>query len=98
MSLPQKLPLAQMQTKWAAAIDPILRNPSNNSIILKNVALATGTNVINHLLQAPLAGWKTTRVRAAATIYDLQDTNPTPSLTLLLVSSAPVTVDLEVFA
>lgn len=98
MRLPQQLTLQQMQNTWATALDPLLNNPANNSIILKNVALVSGTNVINHLLQQRLVGWKTTRVRAAATIYDLQDTNPTPTLTLVLVASAPVVVDLEVFA
>ena len=97
MALPKKLPLDQMQTTWATALDPIIKNPANNSIFLKNIALVAGVNVINHKLGAKLSGWKTTRVRAAATFYDVQDTNPTPALTLMLVSSAPVVIDLEVF-
>ncbi len=95
--LPQKLTLDQMQTTWAQQLNPIIANPTIDNLILKNVALIAGTNIINHKLSRPLAGWKTTRVRASATIYDLQDTNQTPQLTLVLVASAPVVVDIEVF-
>lgn len=97
MRLPQKLPWEMSSTPWASAIEPLLSNPANNSIILKNVVLVSGTNVINHRLGQKLSGWKTTRVRAAAMIYDTQDSNPTPALTLVLIASAPVTIDLEVF-
>lgn len=95
--LPQKLTLPLMQTQWSQAIDPVITNPTNNKSVLKNVSLITGTNVINHLLGRPLQGWGLTRIRALASIYDTQDTNQTPQLTLNLVSSAPVVVDIEVF-
>jgi len=97
MRLPQKMSWVLSSTPWASAIEPVINNPANKSIILKNVALVSGQNVVNHLLGEKLVGWKTTRVRAAAVIYDIQDTNPTPALTLVLFSSAPVVVDLEVF-
>lgn len=95
--LPQKLPLDMMQTQWAAQLNPIIANPALNNLILKNVSLVTGTNVINHRLARPLQGWNPTRIRSSASIYDMQDTNPTPSLTLILVSDANVVVDLVVF-
>lgn len=95
--LPQRLPLDQMQVQWAQQLNPIIANPILNNVILKNVSLVSGTNVINHKLGRPLQGWKTTRVRASATFYDTQDTNQTPQLTLVLVASAPVVIDLEVF-
>lgn len=95
--LPQKLNLEMLQTAWAAQLNPIIANPTLNNLVLKNLTLTAGTNVINHKLQRNLVGWKTTRVRASATFYDLQDTNQTPSLTLVLVASAPVVIDLEVF-
>lgn len=98
MRLPQKMSWDMSSTPWATAIEPVINNPANNSIILKNISLVSGTNVINHKLGQKLVGWKTTRVRALATIYDTQDSNPTPTLTLILVASAPVTIDLEVFA
>lgn len=95
--LAQQLPLDQMQNKWAAQLDPVIKNPTNNSSILKNVSLVSGTNVVNHKLGRPLQGWNPTRIRASATFYDMQDTNQTPQLTLVLVSSATVIIDLEVF-
>lgn len=97
MALPQRLPLIQMAQQWASQLDPIVANPTTNPGLLKNVSLIAGTTVVNHLLGRALQGWKLTRQRAAASIYDQQDTNPTPQLTLVLVSSAPVVVDLEVF-
>lgn len=95
--LPQKLDLPQMQTKWATQLDPIISNPTVNNLILKNIRLSTGSNVINHKLGRVLQGWKPVRIRASATFYDTQDSNQTPQLTLVLVSSANVTIDLEVF-
>lgn len=95
--LPQKLNIDAMQNRWATMIDPIISNPTNSTSILKNVSLKAGTNVINHRLGAPLQGWVPCRVRANATIYDAQDSNQTPQLTLVLIASAPVVVDLEVW-
>lgn len=96
--LPQKLSLDMMQVQWAQQLNPLIANPTTNNLILKNVSLAVGTNVINHRLARPLQGWNPTRMRAtAANIYDLQDTNLTPQLTLILVSDANVVVDLVVF-
>lgn len=86
-----------MQSSWAKDIDPIISNPANQSLLLKNVVLVTGTNTINHKLGRKLQGWVVVRLRAAATIYDDQDNNIMPQLTLTLVSSAPVTADIEVF-
>lgn len=97
MALPQQLNLTMMQNQWASQLDPMLRNPLNNAIILKEVSLVTGNNVINTKLGRTLQGWYIVRQRAAASVYDTQDSNTTPNLTLQLVSSAPVVVDLAVF-
>ena len=101
MNLPIQLSgnkdLIMMQNRWASILNPVLSNPSIDSSILKNVSLNTGANNINHLLGRKLQGWKIVRQRAAANIYDMQDDNQMPDLTLILVSSAPVVVDLEVF-
>lgn len=86
-----------MQNNWSKQLNPLLANPCNQSIILKSVSLASGSNVVNHLLGKKLQGWKIIRQRASASIYDTQDSNQSPQLTLLLTSSAPVVVDLEVF-
>lgn len=97
MQLSTNLPFAQMLTKWASALNPLLANPVNSGSVLKNVQLSTGVNSIPHLLGVELQGWFIVRQRAAASIYDTQDQNQMPQLTLKLVSSAPVSVDLVVF-
>ena len=89
-------PFQLMQNRWASILNPVIQNPSLQSSILKSVALTAGANTINHLLGRKLVGWRIIRQRAAATIYDTQDTNVHPDLTLTLVASAPVTVDIEV--
>jgi len=84
--------------RWASLIEPFLNKPANQAVILPDITLTTGVNVINHRLGDKLRGWFPTRVRGvSATFYDQQDTNPTPALTLILVSSADVTIDLAVF-
>lgn len=95
--LPQGLDLTATQNRWASVIEPVISNPANNSLLLKNVVLASGTNVINHRLGRKLQGWVIVRKRGPAAIYDNQDGNQIPELTLVLVSDAAVTVDLEVF-
>lgn len=97
MALPRRIPWDMALDRWASQLDPMLANPSNNASILKSVSLAAGSNTVNHLLGRPLQGWRIVRQRALASVYDTQDSNPTPALTLSLVSSAAVTVDLEVF-
>lgn len=95
--LPLGLTLSLMQTKWAQILNVLLRNPSLNCSILAKVPLAEGSNTINHLLGRRLTGWRIVRQRAAAEIYDTQDSNPNPTQTLLLTASAAAVVDLEVF-
>jgi len=96
--LPQKLPLDLLETQWAQQLNPILSNPLNKASILKNVSLVAGSNTVDHKLGAKLQGWYFSRVRAATTVYDTQDLNQTPQLTLTLVASAPAVVDIVVFA
>lgn len=88
-----------MQNDWASKINPIINAAQNQSIILKNVSLlsAATPNVVNHLLGRTLQGWNIVRQRASAIVWDTQDSNQSPQLTLNLRTSANVTVDLEVF-
>lgn len=97
MALSPNLDWTFARTKWASELNPLLAAPQNNSSILRSVSLVVGANVVNHLLGRPLQGWKIVRQRAAASIYDTQDSNQTPALTLQLTSSAAVSVDIEVF-
>jgi hypothetical protein len=64
---------------------------------LENIALVTGSNNVPHKLSRKLLGWFVIRQRSAASIYDLQDSNPNPATFLRLQASANVTVDLFVF-
>jgi hypothetical protein len=89
--------LSLLQTRWAAIIDPFLSRISNSANILDDVPLKTGNNVINHKLGRKLKGWRIIRQDAAASIYDAQATNQSPDLTLVLISSAPCLLSLEVF-
>jgi hypothetical protein len=86
-----------MQNKWAAVINPVVSNPANNSVVLKNVKLSIGSNNIPHMLGRVLQGWTIVRKRAAASIYDNQDNQQLPQYMLTLVSDAAVTVDIEVY-
>ncbi len=96
--LPQKLPLDLMQTQWASALNPVLKNQVVNGALLQSVALTTGNNTINHKLGVKLTGWFITRMRGSfVQVYDTQDSNQTPELTLLLNSSGNCVVDLYVF-
>ena len=89
--------LTMVQTKWAAELNPLLSNLLNSGSVLKSVKLTSGANVINHKLGRPLQGWFIVRQRSAGTVYDTQDSNTMPALTLQLTASAAITVDLFVF-
>lgn len=89
--------LSLLQTNWAMQINPVLQIPLNSGMILQNVSLVSGSNTINHKLGKKLQGWFIVRQRAAAEVYDLQDSNLYPELTLILNSNASVNVNLFVF-
>jgi hypothetical protein len=86
-----------MQRQWAAILNALLRAPLSSATILEKVSLVVGANTIPTLINRPLIGWAIIRQRGAASIYDTQDNNPTPTQNLLLVSSAAVVIDLVVF-
>lgn len=90
--------LMLVQTKWRSILNPLLGNPSLDSLILENVSLLKAApNVVNHKLGRKLIGWRVVRIRAKAIIYDSQDSNQTPDLTLVLITDTDVIVNLEVF-
>jgi hypothetical protein len=97
-NLPLQQTLSQMQSKWKSILDPFISKSGLQVSILQNQVLTTGANTINHKLGRNLQGWYPVRFHGAwAQIYDTQDQNQMPSLTLALNSSADVTVDLVVF-
>ena len=89
--------LSMLQTSWATQLNPVLQNPLMAGRILSSVVLASGANVVNHGLGRKLQGWFLVRQRASGSVYETQDTNSTPALTLTLTASALMTVDIYVF-
>ena len=85
-----------LQTAWKSNLDPVLSNPLLNGVLQKNITLASGTNVINHLLGRPIQGYLITGMHNAfSEIYDTQSN--TPALTLNLHSSVATSIDLYCF-
>lgn len=90
--------LSLLQTQWSSQLNPLLSLPLLNGLILRNIALQSGDNVIDHRLGRPLVGWLVIRQRDAFYgVYDKQDDNPRPSLTLILNAAGNTNVDLYVF-
>lgn len=90
--------LSMLQTKWASELNPLLTNPILSGVQLKRITLATGANSINHKLGRKLQGWIITRwIGSSASVYDTQDSNSMPELTLNLTSSGTVSVDIYVY-
>jgi hypothetical protein len=96
-NLPLSQPASQQDTRWKSLIDPVLGNPLINGRLLTNIALSSGSNIINHGLGRKLQGYIPVLNSAAATFHDSQTTNSSPQLTLVLVASAATTISLWVF-
>lgn len=90
-------PLDNVQKNLVRILTPVTSMSLMGGNLLTSQVLTAGANTINHGLGRTLVGWIITRQRAASTIYDTQDTNTTPKMTLNLNSSAAVTVDIYVF-
>lgn len=89
--------LNQVQDNIQRALAPLLGNQVLLGVLLAGIVLKAGVNSVNHTLGRKLTGWTIVRQRAEAQLWDTQDSNPTPNLTLSLNSTAAVTVDLYVF-
>lgn len=89
--------LNQVQLSLVRTLNPVFNTPILGGDYLSSVSLTTGLNIINHGLERNLNGWIIVRQRAQAQLWDSQDSNKTPTLTLALNSTAPVVVDLYVF-
>jgi hypothetical protein len=91
----------QLQDNIANLLEPtattVEQSPLLSGTVLEKVVLTSGSNTIRHTLGRVLKGWFIVRQRASATLYDTQDSNSTPQITLLLTASANVTVDIYVF-
>lgn len=96
-SLSTKLPWEQAQTKWAAAINPVLANPLISGNLISNIKVKSGLNVINHGLGVNLQGYLVVMNSAPVTFYDNQSLNQMPDKTLYLVASGPSTITVYCF-
>lgn len=94
MSLPQRLPYDQMQVKWASELDPVLRNQLIQGILISDITMVAGTNVINHRLGRKQVGYIITDQNAQASIYRSAALN---NLTLTLTSDNPCVISLWCF-
>jgi hypothetical protein len=86
--------LMLMQSSWSSQLNPVLGNPITNPTLLANVALKTGTNVINHKLGTTPIGWFITDLNAPVMVYRSAAFNP---LTLTLTASGACIISLAVF-
>ncbi len=88
----------QLQSNIIPPLNALLQIPIVNGVMLTEISLSAGANVVNTTLNRPLIGWIPVRFRGgSAVLYDTQADNTTPGLTLQLNASAPVTIDLWVF-
>jgi hypothetical protein len=90
--------LSRVQDNVEAAIGQLSSTEIIQGRVLTNVKLLASTNnIVNHKLNRNLLGWTIIRQRSQAQIWDSQDSNPNPSLTLLLNTNLDVLVDIWVF-
>ncbi len=87
--------LNSIQENVEEVVAPLLKNPLLDGQILSNIELTTGSNSISHKLGRKLQGWIIVDIDAVSDIY--KETSLTPSLTLVLNSSADCTISLYVF-
>ena len=88
--------LSLMQTRWASILNNLLRSPVSEVSMLQEIDLVVGDNTIDHLQERALSGYIVVGMRGGfSQIYDKPSTMP--NKTLILNSSAPVTIDLLVF-
>jgi hypothetical protein len=87
--------LNNMQENVEEVVAPLLKNPLLDGQILSNIELTTGSNSISHKLGRKLQGWVIVDKDDNSNIY--RETSSTPTLTLVLNSSANVTISLYVF-
>lgn len=108
MQLPINLTQSLQTTRWKSILDPVIETtystqssveelqalPLNQMVVLNNVVLAIGNNVITHGLGRVPTGWIIMDINAASVIYRSAAFNAT---TLTLNSSAIATIRLGVF-
>lgn len=108
MQLPINLSPSLQTTRWKSILDPVIEItysnqesvneltalPLNQMVVLDNLVLAIGNNVITHGLGRVPVGWIVMDINAASTIYRSAAFNIN---TLTLNASAIATIKLGVF-
>jgi len=85
----------RIQDQVQKALDPLTASPLASAVLVPNVVLKTGDNVVPHTLGRRPNGWSIARLRAAATIFDKLDTQTVdPTKVIVLNASTGCTVDL----
>lgn len=83
-----------VQDAIQAAFDALSKEPLSGAQILPQVPLAAGSNTLTHGLGRNYRSWAVFRPSAAVTVYETP--SPDPATFLVLVASAPATLDLLV--
>lgn len=83
-----------MQTRWKSIIDPLLANLLNNSILLEDITVVTGDNLINHKLGRVPVGFITVNSNTLVSFYR---SAPFNSVNMVLNASSGGIVSLVVF-
>lgn len=99
-STPTSKQINDLQTNIAASIGQVLGKDQLDSTVITNISLlpAPMINKVSHTLGRNLTGYIVVRCHGGfPLIYDVQDTNPSPSLLLYLMSATAITVDMLVF-
>lgn len=94
----------QLQSNILSTLNQVTANPLTSGVLVQSVALVSGSiNQVSHTLGRTLIGWIITRRTANSIQWDSQNSNTVangyagPENTLLLNTSANVTVDIFCF-
>lgn len=79
-------------------LQSVVTRPILDGVMIEEISLVgTVPQAIDHKLGRKVRGWIVVRKSATADIWDLQDTNVTPTRSLILEASADVTISVWVF-
>lgn len=85
-----------MQVRWKAILDPVVASPIPQGRQVAALKLSTGPNVIQHKLGREYVGWFLVDKDGVADVY-ADSHNSAKATSIVLVSSAPVTVSFWIF-
>jgi hypothetical protein len=89
--------IVKLQDYIDEALGPILSNPLLNGVLLRNLNVQTGNNLIAHKLDRKPLGFFVIRKRANINVWDSQDTEKLPNRFFSLESSGNGSIDIIIF-